>query len=116
MKKWNCNDILRQVATENGVTLQEVRAGIQETIDVCWNNPDPEDTCEVGGDESIRKEAYGGRSASLPVSPSSHRSSDDKGTPTKPAGIITPVTQNAYTPVIPWSWNNGGITFLLTWV
>ena len=41
MKKWNCNDILRQVAAENGVTLQEVRAGIQETIDVCWNNPDP---------------------------------------------------------------------------
>ena len=32
MTKWNCNDILRQVATENGVTLQEVRAGIQETI------------------------------------------------------------------------------------
>ena len=41
MYKWNCNDILRQVAAENGVTLQEVRAGIQETIDVCWNNPDP---------------------------------------------------------------------------
>ena len=57
MKKWNCNDILRQVAAENGVTLQEVRAGIQETIDVCWNNPDPKMNISSLSDTPDRKKS-----------------------------------------------------------
>ena len=42
MKSLLINRILRKVAKENGVSPAQVKSGIQEAIDLCWNNPDPE--------------------------------------------------------------------------
>jgi len=42
MKTINTKKLLKEIATEHGKTVAEVRAGIEEVIDNCWSNPDPE--------------------------------------------------------------------------
>lgn len=42
MKALNTSKLLKKVAKEYGKTPAEIRAGIEEVIDNCWSNPDPE--------------------------------------------------------------------------
>ena len=42
MKAINTKKLLREIAKEHGKTVSEVRAAIEEVIDNCWSNPDPE--------------------------------------------------------------------------
>ena len=42
MKAINTKKLLREIAKEHGKTVSEVRAAIEEVIDNCWNNPNPE--------------------------------------------------------------------------
>ena len=42
MKAFNTKKLIKEIAKEHGKTPREIRAGIEEVIDVCWNNPDPQ--------------------------------------------------------------------------
>ena len=42
MKAINTKKLIKEVAKANGKTPAEIRAGIEEVIDDCWNNPNPE--------------------------------------------------------------------------
>lgn len=42
MESIDFNSILREVAKQYGTTTDQVKAGIEEVIDECWNSPDPE--------------------------------------------------------------------------
>ena len=42
MKAFNTKNLIKEIAKEHGKTPREIRAGIEEVIDVCWNNPDPQ--------------------------------------------------------------------------
>ena len=42
MKAFNTKQLIREIAKEYGKTPAEIRSGIEEVIDDCWSNPDPE--------------------------------------------------------------------------